>query len=273
MPASASAKERAPSTRTVTTRCTPSTSTPTGDGTTGGAGPAAPAPEPVAAAPVVEDLLETIRHEALDARIAPRRIDRVRYSGGSDHALWIDPAMGVPCPMLIEWPDRWYHSDLDTPDRCDPESLAHAARTAATYALTLATAGAEDVHALARLVTQAARRRLRLAVEGTSPRLQARAEHVRGQRLVRIEALALLDEPDALQLEVANPTRLVRRHLSFDVDERLAALNPIGQLRRAVGPAIGQRTAEGARRRRQRQRCRDRRRAGEHKLWQRQRGQ
>src|SRR5262249_50892127 len=40
------------------------------------------------------------------------RLADVPYSGGSDHALWLDPAAGVPCPMLIQWPDRYYHSDL-----------------------------------------------------------------------------------------------------------------------------------------------------------------
>ena len=44
------------------------------------------------------------------------------YSGGSDHALWLDPGIGVPCPLLIQWPDRFYHSSLDGPGRCDPVS-------------------------------------------------------------------------------------------------------------------------------------------------------
>ena len=48
------------------------------------------------------------------------RMAEVPYAGGSDHSVLIDPAVGVPCPMLIQWPDRFYHSSHDTPDKCDP---------------------------------------------------------------------------------------------------------------------------------------------------------
>jgi len=48
------------------------------------------------------------------------------FSGGSDHALLSDPTVGVPTPMLIQWPDRYWHTTLDTPDRVDPEMLARA---------------------------------------------------------------------------------------------------------------------------------------------------
>jgi hypothetical protein len=45
--------------------------------------------------------------------------------------------------MLIQWPDRFYHTSADTPDRTDPHSLARAAALAAVYAYWLATAGAQ----------------------------------------------------------------------------------------------------------------------------------
>ena len=88
-----------------------------------------------------ESLVAGIRRDwiAGDRSAAPR-IEEVRYSGGSDHAVLIDPAFHVPCPMLIQWPDRYYHSSQDTPDRCDPRALAMAAGIAATYAATLSEA-------------------------------------------------------------------------------------------------------------------------------------
>ena len=62
----------------------------------------------------------------------------MRYGGGSDHAVWLDPAVGVPASLIIQWPDRVYHSNYDTPECCDPRSLAHAARIACAAALTWA---------------------------------------------------------------------------------------------------------------------------------------
>src|SRR5204863_223323 len=85
-----------------------------------------------------DELLARIRSAAQDwvrdfsgaGHYSLARLAEVPYSGGSDHALWLDPSAGVPCPMLIQWPDRYYHSNLDTPERCDPDSLALAARAA-----------------------------------------------------------------------------------------------------------------------------------------------
>ena len=48
------------------------------------------------------------------------------------------------------------------------------------------------------------------------------AEQVRGQLPVRVEAAALLDEADAVEVETRDPARLVRRDLAPDVGERRA---------------------------------------------------
>jgi aminopeptidase YwaD len=68
----------------------------------------------------------------------------VPFSGGSDHYVFSDPTVGVPMPMLIQWPDRFYHTSADTPERTDPHSLARAGALAAMYAYWLGTAGVEE---------------------------------------------------------------------------------------------------------------------------------
>lgn len=136
-----------------------------------------------------EELVARIRHAAQDwvegfsgpGHYSLVRAAEVPYSGGSDHTVWSDPAIGVPCPLLIQWPDRYYHSDLDTPDRCDPASLAHAARIAATYAAFVACAGPDDVRALVGAVGRGARRRLLAALDAGDPVRAARAERLRGE--------------------------------------------------------------------------------------------
>lgn len=66
------------------------------------------------------------------------------FNGGSDHIALSDPTVGIACPMLIEWPDRFYHTSWDTPDKVDPRSLRLAGLTSATYAAFLASASGEE---------------------------------------------------------------------------------------------------------------------------------
>jgi hypothetical protein len=68
----------------------------------------------------------------------------VPFSGGSDHYVFSDPSVGVPMPMLIQWPDRYYHTSADTPDRVDPQSLARAGALTAAYAYWIASAGTDE---------------------------------------------------------------------------------------------------------------------------------
>jgi aminopeptidase YwaD len=62
------------------------------------------------------------------------------FSGGSDHYILSDPTVGVPCPMLAQWPDRYYHTSEDTLDKVDPEMLRKVGLLTATYAYFLASA-------------------------------------------------------------------------------------------------------------------------------------
>lgn len=77
------------------------------------------------------------------------------FSGGSDHYILSDPTVGVPCPMLIQWPDKFYHTNMDTIEKVDPKSLAIVGTIAATYAYFLANASADETQWLSyELVSQ-----------------------------------------------------------------------------------------------------------------------
>jgi hypothetical protein len=124
---------------------------------------------PDAAASFAPDLLARLRDELLRMQgmtdVSPShtgmgeyplfRLAEVGFSGGSDHFVLSDPTVGVPTPMLIQWPDRYYHTAADTPNRTDPNSLARAGTLAAAYAYWLATA---DVQAATWLGYQMAAR-------------------------------------------------------------------------------------------------------------------
>jgi len=67
------------------------------------------------------------------------------FSGGSDHYVLSDPTVGIPSPMLIQWPDKFYHTSADTLDKVDPQMLYRVGCMSATYAYLLATMDIQDI--------------------------------------------------------------------------------------------------------------------------------
>jgi aminopeptidase-like protein len=84
----------------------------------------------------------------------------VPFGGGSDHSVFSDPSVGVPMPMLIQWPDRYYHTSADTPDRVDPKMLGRVAALSGLYAYWLAQAGEREARWLARELSARFRQRV-----------------------------------------------------------------------------------------------------------------
>lgn len=82
------------------------------------------------------------------------------FSGGSDHYILSDPSVGIPCPMIIHWPDLFYHCSLDTPDKIDPVELERVGRLTATYAYFIAAAGEEEAQWLALMVCEKGKERI-----------------------------------------------------------------------------------------------------------------
>ncbi|MEI7769657.1 MAG: DUF4910 domain-containing protein [Chloroflexales bacterium] len=106
----------------------------------------------------VGDLLEAIR-DGLggDAHTFNGRADPplFRYaatptSNGSDHYILGDPSVGIPTPMIIEWPDRFYHTTADTLEKVSPTTLGRNMALAGTYTYFLAAAGVAEAGWLAR---------------------------------------------------------------------------------------------------------------------------
>ncbi|MBU7038229.1 MAG: DUF4910 domain-containing protein [Theionarchaea archaeon] len=82
------------------------------------------------------------------------------FSGGSDHFVLSDPSVGIPCPMIIQWPDMFYHSSLDTVDKIDPDAMKRVGVLTATYAYFIATAGEEEAQWMAFTVLEKAKERV-----------------------------------------------------------------------------------------------------------------
>ena len=82
------------------------------------------------------------------------------YEGGSDHSVFLQAAV----PALLAWhsTDRYYHTNLDRPDKTSPAEMANVGISVGTAVALLASAGESEALAVADLVATAAERRLAL---------------------------------------------------------------------------------------------------------------
>jgi len=63
------------------------------------------------------------------------------YEASSDNAVFIDGALRVPAVFFNVWPDMWYHTSGDTPDKSDATQFKRVVTISAAAALFLANVG------------------------------------------------------------------------------------------------------------------------------------
>lgn len=105
----------------------------------------------------------------------PFYIQIEKHYGASDHVVYL--GRGVPAVIFVTWPDMWYHSSHDTPDKLDPTQFKRAAvvGTAAMSALAsaddaiAARAAAESLSRGTERMGQAQRKGLSYLADPTSP--------------------------------------------------------------------------------------------------------
>ncbi len=109
------------------------------------------------------------------------RFTPTTFSAGSDHAEFTASTTRVPCVGFTQWPDKFYHTSMDTIDKVSEDSMRRICWIASVAALELADAGSE--RALLFIASTAARGSARIkdagalvvkdllsAHEGTPPR-------------------------------------------------------------------------------------------------------
>lgn len=75
------------------------------------------------------------------------------YIGGSDHLWYNDAGVGVPAVLLTHWPDNFYHTSEDSPDKVDPSELRRVGLLTFAAAALLANADEASSYALAQRVS------------------------------------------------------------------------------------------------------------------------
>lgn len=68
------------------------------------------------------------------------------YTPWSDNHYWV--TFGVPAPLFMSWPDRYFHMQLLTAEHADPLVFERAGRVIGSLALSIAEAGASQVGAI-----------------------------------------------------------------------------------------------------------------------------
>lgn len=177
------------------------------------------------------------------------------FSGGSDHAVLSDPTVGVPTPMLIQWPDRYYHTSGDKPENVSPDLLGKIAVIAGTYTYLSALA---DESALLDVVSLTGRGLRKESIDGlaaleespaaewVTPRYKARVLGVAGKRA--LESIGrLAPESGALKKAVSREVAALRECLKREAALAAARVRPApaggagkGRGRRGAGTRASQ---------------------------------
>jgi len=90
----------------------------------------------------------------------PFLLNIIGFDSGSDHMVFSNSNVKIPMVFFNCWPDDFYHSNLDTPDKCDPTQLKRVAFIAAVSAITATRAKLEDARTFAALSAGKGRRRI-----------------------------------------------------------------------------------------------------------------
>lgn len=135
------------------------------------------------------------------------------FSGGSDHYIYSDPTIGVPCVGLAQWPDKFYHTSWDTLDKVDPEMLRKTALMTAAYAYFVATAGVKEAVWLSSEVSTRFKRDLGTTAQKkmTEAITEAEKEEDPGKKLVRI-------------------LRNITETIEYDTDQGIETIKSVGRL-------------------------------------------
>jgi aminopeptidase YwaD len=91
--------------------------------------------------------------------------DFAEFTMGSDHEVYTEGSYRIPAIYLNDWPDRYIHTNFDTPANVDPTKLERAAFIGAASGYYLATLRAEQMPALLALLQQESLKRTAAMIE------------------------------------------------------------------------------------------------------------
>ncbi|MBI2223178.1 MAG: DUF4910 domain-containing protein [Acidobacteria bacterium] len=183
---------------------------------------------------VAEHFLQLVAEREVAAPSGTR--SRFRYSvdpytGGSDHAWLNDAGVGVPALLFTHWPDNFYHSSEDSPDKVDPTEMKRVGLIAFGAMRLLADARGADVDRLAERVASGGR--TRIAQESSRALTQALDEPQAERARARLRSLLNLERDSVVSSAALDPSRreaIARIADGLFADERAAIDRTIARL-------------------------------------------
>ena len=151
------------------------------------------------------------------------------YTPWSDNHYY--PAFGVPSPLLMSWPDLYFHTDYLSADKLDPMVFRRCGITTALAALELANAGPSEAQAIMREVGNRSQFRLgRIALEAKDSADEARTRKrltilARRDRQAVESALVLVDaEERRRHPELESTSDQVQREIADRLEQTIGWL-------------------------------------------------
>ena len=115
--------------------------------------------------------------------------DFAEFTMGSDHEVYTDGSYRIPAIYLNDWPDRYIHTNFDTPANIDATKLERAAFIGAASGYYLATLRAEGVAALLPVLERASLRRTATMMERRAALDQSEGLNLQGLHFASEEAI------------------------------------------------------------------------------------
>jgi aminopeptidase YwaD len=144
--------------------------------------------------------------------------EMAEFSMGSDHQVYTDSSFGIPAVYLNDWPDRYIHTNFDTPANVDPTKLKRAAFIGGATAYFLADFDGKDIPAVERLLQAQALRRTARMLTRRAGLPAAEADNLTRQH-IRFEA-AVMFSLQNYEILAGEVKALRRDHTPFLVNLR-----------------------------------------------------
>jgi aminopeptidase YwaD len=177
---------------------------------------------------------------ALEGGKEPLLADMVEFTAGSDHEIYADSSWSIPAIYLNDWPDRFIHTNFDTPANIDPTKLKRAAFIGAASGYFLANLKPEDTKPVVDLLQRQALRRTAVMVQRREKLSTTEAANLTRQHLVYERALV-----DSIERFVSIPAATRAKASAFLMDvEKVAGGRTNGTTAQGEGLLVFRRNAD-----------------------------
>src|SRR6185295_5525331 len=109
--------------------------------------------------------------------------EMAEFTEGSDHQVYADSSWSIPAIYLNDWPDRYIHTNFDTPANVDPTKLKRAAFIGAASAYVLSNLKSDNGDAVLRLLQTSSLRRTATMLERRAKLPEVEAANLTRQHL------------------------------------------------------------------------------------------